>query len=92
MYRHKIRAYQIILVTNRRETVVYRDVCVQILLYVYAPESGSIPLAQDYARVSRDANYLPIIIKRAKRDRAKRSGCVGLDLQTYNIICTQTSH
>ena len=51
-----------------------------------APESGLIPLAQDYAWVSRDTNYLPIVIKRAKRDRAKRSACVGLDLQAHTIL------
>ena len=51
------------------------DVCVQILLY--APESGLIPLAQDYAQVSRDTNYMSIMIKRTKRDHANRSACVG---------------
>ena len=77
----------------QRETVVYKDICVQLMqrlcqkcdvcvqILLYAPESGLIPLAQDYARVSRDTNYLPITIKRAKRDRSKR---------TYRV-CTQLS-
>ena len=46
--------------------------------YKLLVQSRLIPLAQDYARVSRDINYLPIIIKRAKRDCFMRSVCVGL--------------
>ena len=62
-------------------------------ILLYAPESGLTPLAQDYARVSRDNNYLPIALKRAKWDRAKRSALYWIGPpSTCNNICAQTSH
>ena len=64
-----------------RETVVYRDVCVQILSY--ATESGIIPLTQDSARVSPDTNYLPITIKH--RNEVVLSVAPVLDW-TFNLI------
>ena len=58
--------------------------CTETFVYTYY--CMYLEVAQNYARVSRDTNYLPIIIKRAKRDRAKRSACVGF------AFSTQMSH
>ena len=46
-------------------------------------QSGLIPLAQDYARVSRDTNYQPIIIKRAKQDRTKQAASAQIVINIY---------